>query len=93
MNVCTECITTSLHGHHGDYKFLCKDTNVGLTARSSRWFAAKISTLTGRIFEQNLALKPTLFRPFASKFNSSPEALEVEGEMFFLEKWNVSTGN
>ena len=66
------------------YKFLCKDTNVGLTARSCRWFATKISTLIGCIFEQNLALKSTLFRPFASKFNSSPEALEVEGEIILF---------
>lgn len=93
MNVCTECIITSLHGHHGDYKFLCKDTNVGLTARSSRWFAAKISTLTGRIFEQNLALKPILLRLFASKFNSSPEALEVEGEIICFLNISIMTKN
>ena len=66
------------------YKFLCKDTNVGLTARSDRWFAPKISTLLGSIFEQNLALKSILFRPFASKFNSSPEALEVEGKIILF---------
>ena len=75
------------------YKFLCKDTNVGLIARSDRWFAAKNSTLTGSFFEQNLALKSTLFRSFASKFNSSPEALEVEGEIFLLEQWKLNTEN